>query len=345
MQETGLALNRCDKCGAEAKIVLPYGPHRFCAKHFNEFFEHRMRKTTRMSGMVKYGEKIAVGVSGGKDSMVTLHLLNKIFGATGQNKIEAIMIDEGIPGYRDRAIEIATAYCQAQGIPCHVVRYDERLGTDMSEIARKIHEDTSLGSTCSFCGVFRRDLLNEKALGIKADKLATGHNLDDEVQSIVMSFFGNDVSRLARLGEVAGNRQINGFVPRIKPLYETPEKEVIAYAALNGIEHYSEECCPHSWMAKRNTYRKLLNELEGEMPGTKHGILSAFRKLKPKLIELEKSGASEIMECARCGKPSNAELCGTCRQLDKIRTAKGPGEQNDIYKPQDALSCAQTKRL
>jgi|SRR3989344_6773117 len=344
MQEKLTIGNRCDKCSQDAKIVLPYGPHRFCSTHFNEFFENRIKKTTRNSSMIKYGEKIAIGVSGGKDSMVTLHLLNKIFG--GQNKIEAIMIDEGIKGYRDKALEVGVKYCKEHSIEYHVVTYQEKFNLDMNEVMKKIHSDKSLGSTCSFCGVFRRDLLNEKALEIDAQKLATGHNLDDEVQSIAMSLFGNDTGRVSRLGEIVENKKIDGMVARIKPLYETPEKEIIAYAALNGISHYSEECCPYSWMAKRNQYRKMLNDLEDSIPGTKYSILASFRNLKPYLIMAQKENRQQIKQCAACGKASNGTLCGTCRQLLKIRSAKTQTpEQSGIFQPQDALSCAQTKGL
>ena len=87
---------KCEKCGKDAKMRLPYGPHDYCENHFLEFFEHRVRKTIRVNGLVKPGEKVLVGVSGGKDSLVTLYLLHKIFSQA--IRLEALMIDEGIPG-------------------------------------------------------------------------------------------------------------------------------------------------------------------------------------------------------------------------------------------------------
>ncbi len=354
----------CDRCPEKAKVFLGYGPHRFCAKHFTNFFGKRVRKTIRLNNLIKYGEKIAVGVSGGKDSMVTLHLLNKFFRETGQNKIEAIMIDEGIKGYRDNALRIGVNYCEARGIPYHIIRFEEELGLDMQGVMAKIHADAKLGSTCSFCGVFRRHFLNSKALEIGADKIATGHNLDDEVQSIAMSFFGNDLSRAAKLGPIAGIKRFDKFVPRIKPLYETPEKEVIAFAAFEGLEHYSEECCPYSWMAKRNHYRKMLNELEEEIPGTKHSILASFRNLKPLLIAKEMDKSSQIMECEVCGSLSNGKVCGFCSQLERLRKTETPrlmakasaglmkagAEKSGAEKPrgikkQAAMSCVETKSM
>ncbi|MBI4210693.1 MAG: TIGR00269 family protein [Candidatus Diapherotrites archaeon] len=346
MQE--ISLNRCDKCGSEAKVHLPYGPHRLCAQHFNEFFEHRVRKTMRTNRMVKYGEKVAVGVSGGKDSMVTLHMLNKVFGETWQNRIEAIMIDEGIRGYRDKAIEIAEEYCTAHSIPYNVVSMEDELGISTEQAMRRIHEaQGSMGATCSYCGVFRRQMLNRTARETGAQKLATGHNMDDEVQSIAMNVFSGDFTRLARIGEVAGGVKSAKLVPRIKPLYETPEKDIIAYAALNGIRHYSDECCPYSWMAKRNMYRKTLNDLENAVPGTKHSILASFRKLKPALRMLESNRSSAITECAQCGEASNSGTCASCRQMEKLMEMRGNKApiRPKILKKDGALTCSQTKSV
>lgn len=336
-------LNTCDKCSEEAKIQIPYGPHRFCAEHFNYFFEKRIRRNIRMNGLIQYGEKIAVGVSGGKDSMVTLHLLNKIYGK--QNKIEAVLIDEGIKGYRDKSMQVGIDYCEKNGIPYHTVFFRKEFGIEMTDVMKKIHEDKSLGSTCSFCGVFRRHFLNQTSLDIKADKLATGHNLDDEVQSIAMSIFGNDLTRIARLGETAGNKKYDGFVPRIKPLYDTPEKEIIAYAAFNGIEHYYEECCPYSWMAKRNHYRKMLNELEESIPGTKYSLLASFKNLKPMLIQNEKLKNQEIKHCVKCGNLCNGEICSVCSQLNRIINAGKKITESRSLKKESSLTCVETKGL
>jgi len=331
MQE--LSLNRCDRCGEPAKIFIGYGPHRFCKEHFNHFFEKRVRKTIRMNQLIKYGEKICVGVSGGKDSMVTLDLLYKIYGK--QIRLEAVLIDEGIKGYRDKSMQIGIDYCKKNGIPYHTVSFESEFGLNMEGVMKKIHADQKLGSTCSFCGVFRRHFLNKKARELGADKLATGHNLDDEVQSIAMNLFNNNLTTLARLGEIASSLKDKGFVPRIKPLYDTPEKEIIAYAAFNGIEHYSEECCPYSWMANRNLYRKLLNELEEHSPGTKHSLLATFRELKPILLEKEMQKPREPM------KEINGLEPGVFKQLEKLRKA-GSSKTSGIKKDK-TLTCAETK--
>jgi len=334
---------KCDRCKKKSVIVLPYGPHYFCKEHFSQFFEKRVRKTIRLNKLIPYGEKIAIGVSGGKDSMLTLHLLNKIF--KNKNKIEAITIDEGIKGYRNKAIELVENYCKINKIKLHKPTFEETFNTTMDKIMKKINSNEKLGSSCSYCGVFRRELLNRKALEIKANKIATGHNLDDETQSIVMSFFNHDLTRLARLGEIAGIKKYSKFVLRIKPLYNTPEKEIIAYCSFHSIPYYLHECCPYSWMAKRNHYRQALNELEDNIPGTKHSIIASFQELKPVLVKKEQEKSGKIKNCKKCGNITNTDYCAVCRQLEKIKKSKPSKQKTRSAKKKSNLTCTETKRL
>ncbi len=260
-------MQKCNRCSKEAKIFLAYGPHSFCKWHFLEFFEKRVRKTINRFKLVKPGERIAVGVSGGKDSITALHLLKKIF--PKGTEIHAVCIDEGIKGYRDKALKIAKGHFEELGVDYTVLKMKKELGFSMVEIAKKLNERKHLQETqgtCSYCGVFRRKMLNDFAFNEKFDKLATGHNLDDEVQTILMNVLQNDLAKFSRLGPIsAGESKL--FVPRIKPLYETPEKDIIAYASFNGIKSYSEECCPFKWQAKRNLFRSELDKFEEKSPG------------------------------------------------------------------------------
>lgn len=306
---------KCVKCSKKAVINLAYGQHRFCAEHFNEFFEKRIRKTLRKYRLIKSGEKIAVGVSGGKDSMVVLHMLNKTL--RKGNEITAIMVDEGIPKYRDVAIKLAVEECEKIDVAYEIVSFEKMYGLTNIEIMKKISKDKSLGSSCAFCGVLRRDALNKTALKINADKIATGHNLDDEAQSILMNFFDNDWKRMSRIGAISNSKKLKEFVPRIKPLYETPEEEIILYAEMNEINYYKGKCCPFRWMAKRNKFRNMLNDFETKFPGTKYSILQSLETIKPNIQNLNKK--SELKKCKKCGNPSSSDLCQVCRQIAKIK--------------------------
>jgi len=347
---------KCDKCGTDAKIHLGYGPHDYCAECFMRFFEHRVRKTIRVNNLVKAGNRVLVGVSGGKDSLVTLFLLNKIFGPS--ISIEALMIDEGIPGYREKALKIAKQHCTNWNIPFTVVSHKEEFGKTTSDIFHAIGADNAKESACAYCGPMRREILNKYARAGNFDRLATGHNLDDECQSILMNVFDNDVKRMQRLGPIAG-RDGKGFeqqrgsaiadsapnqpdgtgsmVPRIKPLYLSPEREVIAFAAFAGIESYSEECCPFSWQAKRNAFRETLNGMEEKFPGSKFkiiGFLEGFKKMagaeKP---PAKKHGAQKQKN--KNGKGAQGLLAKRLSGLEK-KTRATRGDR--------ALSCATTKR-
>lgn len=310
-----MVTGKCVKCSKKAVISLAYGPHRFCSDHFNEFFEKRIRKTLRKHRLIKSGEKIAVGVSGGKDSMLVLHMLNKIL--RKGNDIIAIMVDEGIPKYRDVAIELAVEECEKINVPYEKVSFEEMYGLTNVEIMKKISKDKSLGSSCAFCGVLRRDALNKTALKIGADKIATGHNLDDEAQSILMNFFENDWKRMSRIGAISDSKKLKEFVPRIKPLYETPEEEIILYAEMNEINYYKGQCCPFRWMAKRNKFRNMLNDFETKFPGTKYSILQSFETIKPNIKNFNKG--NELKKCKKCGNPSSSDLCQVCKQIAKIK--------------------------
>lgn len=271
----------------------------------------------RVNEMVKKGEKVAVAYSGGKDSAVALFLMNKIL--AGRNPIVAVLVDEGIKGYRDKALEIAKKNCEELGVEFAEAKFSDEYGFTMVDVARKTGAKKLLGSTCAFCGVLRRNLMDRLARSAGAGKIATGHNLDDETQSIIMNIFESDMARLSRLGPV--NATAHGkLVPRIKPLYECPENEVELFAAYNNIEHYShEKCCPYRWQAKRNFFRTMIEDAEEKFPGTKFKILKSFSQLKPAPEGGGKGGKAKLQACKKCGSPTSGKECKVCLQLEKMK--------------------------
>jgi len=341
----------CDKCNEKSSITLAYGPHYFCEKHFTQFFENRFKKTIRKYNLFRAKEKILVALSGGKDSTVLLHLLCKFYSRL--NKIEALIIDEGVKGYREKAIKSATENCKRLGVNYKIIQFKKEFGITNDKLMPLILNNPKLGGTCAFCGTLRRNIMNKYAKSLGFDKLATGHNMDDEVQSFVMNVFNNDFERMKRMSATSGVIEHEGFVKRIKPLYETPEKEIIAYCALKGIKHYSEECCPYSWTAKRNEYREMLNHFENRFPGTEYSILRFYENIKPlikpkreKLPELK----AKLIECSSCGEPTEKELCKACEMLERIKeeAKKQKGNKkntNANNKYNKTLTCAATKRL
>ena len=313
--------DKCIKCGKKAAILLPYGPQLFCGQHFLQLIESRFRKTIRKFSLIKPKEHLAVAVSGGKDSLTALFLTNKFYSNT--NKITAILIDEGIPGYRDKALKTAKKNCRSWGVKFKEFSFKKEFGITMKGIQKILSENPSLtlGSPCTFCGTLRRTLLNRAARSLKAGKLVTGHNLDDETQSILMNACDNDLKRFVRGGAKSATAERKGLVQRIKPLCEIPEREIFFYTQFRGIGPYTGECCPFSEKAKRNDYRSVLNRLEEKYPGTKHSLWRFYSEVRPALAEESKK--ARLGKCRGCGEPCSWEKCEACGKLELLKKLAG----------------------
>lgn len=284
---------RCS-CGSKPVYFRRYEGNYYCKNCLISQVEKRFKKTS--DGLIEKGDRIAVGLSGGKDSSVLLQLMHKHFSNIAE--IIAVTINEGIANYRDRSIVEAESFATRLGIEHKVFSFQDSFDVNVDELKTENY--------CTFCGVFRRQLLNKAAEEVNADKIAIGHNLDDEVQSILMNVIRGDFVGLQRLGSTG----LDGFVPRIKPLRDIPEKEVKLYAILTDVPFHDGEC-PHSFNNVRRDVQKMINDLEEKYPGTKMQILSFYSKMKvPK-------PSKELVTCT-CGAPSSSGKCKACELLEKI---------------------------
>ncbi len=299
---------KCDQCNSEAITFIRYNGMPLCAEDFSRFVEKRVKREIRKQIKVYPGEDIAVAVSGGKDSIVALKLISDVFGPRNRVGVHAITIDEGIANYRPPSVDIVRRFCEERDIQFHLRSFSE-LGVTMDEIV-PLSRDSS---PCTYCGVFRRRLMNDEARKIGAKYLATGHNLDDMAQSVMMNFVRGDVERLARLGP--HEKVQPGLVPRFLPLRLIPEKETLLYALVNGLEYWDGEC-PYWQEALRNQYRSIVDELEDRSPGSRHSILSSYDTLRPMLYK-EYAGAD--LHLCQCGEPTVGSRCKSCDLLEDAR--------------------------
>ena len=106
----------CLKCCKPAAITLCYAHAEYCQPHFFEFFESRVKRAVREFRMLKKGQRVAVALSGGKDSVVMLHMLHRI-SRSFPVKLFAITIDEGICNYREFSLKVARSECKKLGVP------------------------------------------------------------------------------------------------------------------------------------------------------------------------------------------------------------------------------------
>jgi len=268
--------------------------------------------------MLRKGDRVAVGLSGGKDSCVMLHLLHRISKSL-PFELFAITIDEGIAGYRSKTLQVAKNECKKLGVPLAVVEFRKEFGSTLDKLLKLKGE----GRACSYCGVMRRYALNKCARKLGATKLAIGHNSDDVAQTVMMNLMRNEQpGRMGRFGPVAGAVEDEAFVKRIKPLFTTPERDVAAYAIMKDIEiEFSE--CPYATFAFRQYVRQMLNAAEEKYPGTKLNIVRAFLSQNQLMLEgarsrIEKSGEKgKVGKCASCGEPTSGKTCNLCALLEK----------------------------
>ena len=267
--------------------------------------EH-VKRTVSKYDMFEYDSRIAVGVSGGKDSLTLLKILTELEANRPKAELVAISIDEGVVGYRDEALRLANKYCTELGVEIVTYSFNDLFDISMDQIARK---DRDL-STCSYCGVLRRRALDEGAKKVDADRLATGHNLDDMAQSVLLNVLRGDMNRAASFNP--GGQQLGDFVRRVKPLCEVPERETTLYAYLNGIE-FQTIPCPYSEEATRSDVRRFLNRMEVKRPSTKFVTYQTGLKFKPTQVETQ-----VIDSCERCGAPTNGTVCRVCQLLEGL---------------------------
>ena len=299
----------------DAFFVRLYSGEKLCRKCFANSIEDKVRTTIAKYKMLEFDDRIAVAVSGGKDSVSLLHVLAKIERGYPKTSLVAVTVDEGIKGYRDEALKIAAENCKKLGIEHHVVSFKELYGYRLDEIVKSLKQKSKSGLTpCAYCGVLRRKALNIAARSLKADKLATAHTLDDETQTILLNIFHGDVLRIAREKPVTDEAHPK-LVQKVKPFCEIPEKETALYAYIRKIKFQSMPC-PYASEALRNDVRMMLNRMEEKHSGIKFTIFKSIEKIRPALEELAKKEG--LRECSECEEPTTAKVCKTCQMLRQI---------------------------
>ena len=307
----------CSVCKRrEAFFFRSYSGMSLCRRCFTKSIEEKTRATIAKYQMFKFDDKIAVAVSGGKDSVSLLHVLAKIERRHPKAQLVAVTVDEGIGGYRDEALKIAAENCEGLGVEHCVVSFRELFGSTFDQMVRRLKGEHDVKLTpCASCGVLRRKALNTAARKIGADKLATAHTLDDETQTILLNILHGDVLRIAKEKPVTDEVHPK-LVRRIKPFCEIPERETALYAYIGGIRFQSTPC-PYASEALRNDARMMLNKMEEKHPGIKFTIFKSIEKIRPAIEETaEKEG---LGECIECGEPTTDKICRTCQLLKYMK--------------------------
>jgi len=296
----------CSACGRPAIVDLPYRGAHLCENHLGASIEERFRREMHRQFPRFRRGTVAVALSGGKDSSVALALTRSYFDRRPTVTVVAISVDEGIEGYRSGTLEAAGRLTRSLGVPHRVVRAEDELGTSTDRQARELAGTPP----CSFCGVWRRQLLNRAAREAGADALVLGFNLDDLAQTVLMNLVHGDLDRLVRMAPHRLRQP--GLVPRLAPLAQVPEREVYLYARARGLPFDHGEC-PYAGRAQRNRFRRIVWELEEAQPGTRQALLRTHEKLVERWLAAGEPGSPKV--CRSCGEPASSDLCRACEFL------------------------------
>ena len=212
--------------------------------------------------MIQAGDKIAVGVSGGKDSLVLLVLLaglrnyfNKPF------ELEAITIDMGLGMDYSGVAKL----CQNWNTPYHIVK---------TEIAPIIFDHRKEKNPCSMCAKMRRGALNQAILERGFNKLALGHHYDDAVETFIMSLIYE--GRISCFQPVT-NLDRTGII-QIRPMLYIHEKTVDNFAIREQLP-IVENRCPVDKTTKREEIKQLIYDLSKTYPDLKERVFGAMQRL------------------------------------------------------------------
>lgn len=296
---------QCARCGEPAVVRLAAPARRLCAAHFIEDVETRVATALACGQMIAPGDRIAVGLSGGKDSTALLLLLHRLVPRADATLV-AVTVDEGIAGYREETLKAAEVLTAELGVEHRIVTFTDLFGGDLDRllVGRE-------GQGCTVCGVLRRRALVEAARRTGATKLATGHNLDDEAQSVLMNVLRGDLPHL--LHDTATGLP-GQFVPRIKPLAVLSEKEITIYLLLRAYYRDLPEC-PYAGTALRSEVRTMLATMEHRHPGTMGRLMQFREEIRGSASPTEPAGALRL--CRICGELASGEVCQVCRLLGR----------------------------
>lgn len=213
--------------------------------------------------MIEDGDKIAVGLSGGKDSITLLATLANYQKFSPQKfELVAINVDLGFENLDQKQVQQTTDFCESLGVKFYI---------EKSDIARIIFEDRKEKSPCSLCSKMRRGILNTAAVRLGCNKLALGHHADDIIETFFLSLLYE--SRLSTFMPKSYMDRTN--MTLIRPLIYVEEKNISAVAKKCNFPVIFNPC-PCDKHTKREEMKQLIKNLDLQFGHAKKNMLSAI---------------------------------------------------------------------
>ena len=219
-----------------------------------------VRRAVDDYNMINDGDRIAVGVSGGKDSLTLLEVLSELKRFYPKSfELVAITVDMGFEGSDHSEIE---EFCRRLKVQYKIVK------TDIAKIIFDVRKEKN---PCSLCAKMRRGALHLAAVESGCNKVALGHHYDDAVETFMLNLFFE--GRLGCFSPVSylSNRKIT----LIRPMLYATEKDVTYFVGKRTLPVMA-SLCPEDKKTERENMKTLLAELERTNHGLKHRIFHAM---------------------------------------------------------------------
>lgn len=223
-----------------------------------------VRRAVDDYGMIADGDRIAVGVSGGKDSLTLLCALAELRRFYPKKfELVAITIDMG---FENTDLTKVSGLCETLGVPYHIIP---------TQIAKIIFEVRKEPNPCSLCAKMRRGALHAAAKELGCNKAALGHHFDDVVETFMLNLFFE--------GRIGCFQPLTYLSRRdlylIRPLIYMPEKDIRYFATKSALP-IVESTCPANGNTERAEMKNLLSTLERQNKGLRHRIFGALTRGK-----------------------------------------------------------------
>lgn len=223
-----------------------------------------MRKAIQEFDLIQDGDRIAVGISGGKDSLVLLNglaLLRRFIGI--EYELMAITLDPRFNG-QEGDYSSVQELCDMLGVEYRIIP------TDIGEIIFNIRKEPN---PCSLCARMRRGALHDASIEAGCNKLALGHHYNDAVETFVMNLFNE-----GRIGCFSPKTYLSKKdIWLIRPMVLTSEKEIFSACRRNGLEVVKSKC-PADGHTNREKTKNFLAEMEKESHGFTYRLFGAMRR-------------------------------------------------------------------
>lgn len=221
-----------------------------------------MRKAIEDYNMIEEGDKIAVGLSGGKDS-ITLLMGFKALQRFYPKKFDVIAISVN-PGFEFFNGEFLRKTCEKIGVPF----FEEE--SHIKEIVFDIRKEKN---PCSLCANLRRGILNSTAIREGCNKIALGHNEDDVLETFMLNLlYTGSISTFAPISYMDRSK-----MTLIRPLIYAPEKDIRKFIKKNSIE-IMPKSCPMDGVSKREDMKNMIKDLQVDIPHIRANLYGAIQR-------------------------------------------------------------------